>query len=91
MVEKKEDKKINKIVKSIATKPNAKKINNAVKEKQIKKPQQTEQQFFVKELAERMGIGSYDLFLMKRDAGLKDDSLITMSEMQKLYNKIVGR
>ena len=90
MVEKKEDKKINKIVKSIATKP-AKKINNAVKEKQIKKPQQTEQQFFVKELAERMGIGSYDLFLMKRDAELKDDSLITMSEMQKLYNKIVGR
>lgn len=90
MVEKKDNKKINKIISSVSKK-DTKPASKVVKPKKEKKPQQKEQQFFVKELAERMGIGSYDLFLIKREANIQDGSLITMSEMQKLYNKIVGR
>lgn len=90
MVEKKDNKKINKIISSVSKK-DTKSTSKVVKPKKEKKPQQKEQQFFVKELAERMGIDSYDLFLMKREANIQDGSLITMPEMQKLYNKIVGR
>ena len=50
-----------------------------------------EQQFFAADLAEKMGIGSYDFFLIKREAGIQDGSPITRSKMQELYDKIIKR
>lgn len=50
-----------------------------------------EQQYFAADLAEKMGIKSYDFFLIKREAGIEDGSPITRSKMQKLYDKIIKR
>lgn len=64
-----------------------------VKPVTIKKeePKNVEQQFFAKDLAEKMGIASFDFLLIKREAGIEDGSSITMSEMKKLYDKIIKR
>ena len=59
------------------------------KEKKIVKP--VEQQFFAKDLAEKMGIASFDFLLIKREAGIEDGSPITRSKMQELYDKIIRR
>lgn len=68
--------------------------------KKVKKPavfdakknvRPAEPQFFAADLAEKMGIASYDFFLMKREAGIEDGSPITRSKMQELYDKIIKR
>lgn len=71
----KKDSKIKKVTKKVATK--------------AKEP--AEPQYFAKDLAERMGIESFDFLLIKREANLEDGSLITMSKMQELYNKVIRR
>lgn len=75
MVEKK-DIKGKKVIKPVAT-------------KKKKEPKVAEQQFFAKDLAEKMGIASFDFLLIKREAGIEDGSPISRSEMQKIYNKII--
>ena len=50
-----------------------------------------EPQYFAKDLAERMGIKGFDFLLIKREANIEDGSLITMSKMQELYNKLIRR
>lgn len=55
----------------------------------VQKP--VEQQFFAKDLAEKMGIASFDFFIIKREAGIEDGSPITRSKMQELYDKIIRR
>lgn len=87
MVEKKEEKQ------KIATKPIAKK-EKAIKKIAPKKAEpkvvkKVEQQFFAGDLAEKMGMRSFDFFLIKRQAGITDSTPITMSEMKELYNKII--
>lgn len=90
MVDKKEEKKINKIIKKTPIK-SVKKSDKIVKSlEQENKPQQ-EEQFFAKELAEKLGIKGYDFLLIKREANIEDGSLITMAKMQELYKKVVGR
>lgn len=59
--------------------------------RQVKPQQKVEQKFFAKDLATKMGIETFDFLLIKREAGLEDNSVITMSEMQKLYNEIARR
>lgn len=87
MVEKKEEKQ------KIATKPIAKKekaIKKVVPKKAAPKVEkQVEQQFFAADLAEKMGIRSYDFFLIKRQEGITDSTPITMSKMKELYDKII--
>lgn len=78
MTEKKEIKE-KKIVKPVAAK------------KKKEEPKIVEQHFFAKDLADKMGIASFDFLLIKREAGIEDGSQITRSEMQKLYNKIIKR
>ena len=83
MVEKKE------IKEKIATKPIAKKekiIKKAEAKKVVKK---AEQQFFAGDLAKKMGMRSFDFFLIKRETGITDTTPITMSELKELYNKII--
>jgi hypothetical protein len=75
------EKKDSKIKKTTATKK--------VVKKEPVKPK--EQQFFAKDLAANMGIDSFDFLLIKREANIEDDTGITQSEMQKLYNKIIRR
>lgn len=82
MVEKKD------IKEKIATKPIAKKAKS-FKAKPKVAAKQTEQQFFAKDLAEKMGIRSFDFFLMKREAKITDTTPITMSKMKELYDKII--
>ena len=85
MAIKKEDIKEKKAIKPATIKkekPKAAKIFVADNKK-------TEQQFFAADLANKMGIASYDFFLIKREAGIEDGSPITRSEMQELYNKII--
>lgn len=68
------------------------KTRKAVTKTALQKPSKpVEQQFFAEELASRMGIDSFEFLLIKREAGLKNKSTITMSEMQELYNKVVRR
>ena len=73
-----------------------------IKDKKIIRPASTikktkkqakpaEQQFFAKDLADKMGIASFDFLLIKREAGIEDGSPITRSKMQELYDKIIRR
>ena len=62
-------------------------IKNQKKSKAEKK--QPEPQFFASDLAEKMGITSFDFLLIKREAGIENGSPITRSKMQELYNKII--
>lgn len=82
MAEKKEETKT-----KISTKPIAKKVEKKVKPKS--EPKKAEQQFFASDLAAKMGIRSYDFFLIKRQTGLTDSTPITMSKMKELYDKII--
>ena len=75
MVEKK-DSKIKKVTKKVTPKA---------------KQEPVEPQFFAKDLAERMGIERFDFLLIKREAKIEDGSLITMSRMQELYDKVIRR
>ncbi|MBR3208664.1 MAG: hypothetical protein IKF82_00190 [Bacilli bacterium] len=83
----KKDTKEKKIVKTIAKE--SKSIEEPVmipKEKEFFEPS-----FFAKDLADQMGIDSFDFLLMKREMGLEDNSIITVAEMQKMYNTITRR
>lgn len=67
------------------------KIKKVTKKVTPKAKEPVEPQYFAKDLAERMGIESFDFLLIKREANLEDGSLITMSKMQELYNKVIRR
>ena len=82
MAEKKED-----IKTKVATKPIAKKVKPIKKVEKVAK--KAEQQFFASDLADKMGIRSFDFFLIKRQAGITDSTPITMSKMKELYDKII--
>lgn len=82
MAEKKED-----IKTKVATKPIAKKAKTIKKVEKVAK--KAEQQFFASDLADKMGIRSFDFFLIKRQAGITDSTPITMSKMKELYDKII--
>lgn len=82
MAEKKED-----IKTKVATKPIAKKAKPIKKVEKVAK--KAEQQFFASDLADKMGIRSFDFFLIKRQAGITDSTPITMSKMKELYDKII--
>ena len=86
MTAKKETKE-KKIVKPAAITKKVKKQSKT----QILAVDAAEQQFFAADLADKMGIGSYDFFLIKREAGIEDGSPITRSKMQELYDKIIKR
>lgn len=67
------------------------KIKKVAKKATPKAQEPAEPQYFAKDLAERMGIKSFDFLLIKREANIEDGSLITMSKMQELYNKLIRR
>lgn len=67
------------------------KIKKATKKVAPKAQKPAEPKYFAKDLAERMGIERFDFLLIKREANIEDGSLITMSEMQELYNKVIRR
>lgn len=85
MAAKKETKE-KKIIKPAPTIKNVKKPKIA---DQTAKVKVAEQQFFASDLAEKMGIASFDFLLIKREVGIEDGSPITRSEMQELYDKII--
>lgn len=87
MATKKENKEDKKIIKPATITKKEKKP--AIKKQKIVINKKTEEQFFAKDLAEKMGISSFEFLLIKREAGIEDGSPITRSEMQKLYNKII--
>ena len=59
---------------------------------QTAKPQKKEEQrFFAEDLATKMGIDKFEFLLIKRETGWSNDSIVTDSEMQKIYNKIAKR
>lgn len=68
-----------------------KKIVKPTIQKTAKAEESKEQTYFAKDLADKMNIGSFEFLLIKRETGLTDDSVVTMSEMQKKYNEIVRR
>lgn len=83
-------KKETKEKKTIKPAPTIKKAK-ANKKSTTKSAKPVEQQFFAKDLAEKMGIASFDFLLIKREAGIEDGSPITGSKMQELYDKIIRR
>ena len=66
-------------------------VRPATIQREVKSQEDTEVKFFAEDLAAKMGIDNFEFLLIKREAGLDDNSVITMSEMQKLYNKIIRR
>lgn len=76
------------IKEKIATKPIAKK-EKVIKKTEPKVVKKAEQQFFAGDLAKKMGIRSFDFFLIKREIGITDTTPITMSKMKELYDKII--
>lgn len=79
--------------KETAKKTTPKVVKKAAPAKPKKQPQAPkEQQFFLKDLAERMGITSFDYLLIKREYGYTDNTPITASEMKKIYDEMnLGR
>lgn len=67
------------------------KIKKVTRKVTPKVQEPVEPQYFAKDLAERMGIERFEFLLIKREANLQDGSLITMSKMQELYNKVIRR
>lgn len=68
-------------------------IKQVVKpKKEVKKPKvvtPTDPKFFAKDAAERLGLESFEFFLIKRHANIQDDTPVTIAEMRELFNKIV--
>ena len=87
MATKKENKEDKKIIKPATITKKEKKP--AIKKQKIVINKKTEEQFFAKDLADKMGISSFEFLLIKREAGIEDGSPITRSKMQKLYSKII--
>lgn len=87
----KKDLKEKKIVKTIAKqeKPSIPIVDEVPSTTTI--DEYVEPSFFAKDLAKQMNIDSFDFLLMKREMGLEDNSIITVSEMQKIYNEIMSR
>lgn len=50
-----------------------------------------EDKYFACEIADNLGIPGFAFHVMKQEAGISDNSFLTISEFQKIYNKIVGR
>lgn len=87
MTEKKADKKekeiAKKVIKPKAIKPKA---NPSVKREAL-----AENQYLASEIAKNLGIPGFAFLVMKQEAGISDNSFLTISEFQKIYNKTVGR
>ena len=67
------------------------KIKKVTRKVTPKAQKPAEPQYFAKDLAKNMGIESFDFLLIKRAGNFEDDSLITVSKMQELYNKVIRR
>lgn len=78
----------------------AKKEKKAAPIKQVVKPKKeapkqkkvvipTDPKFFAKDAAERLGIESFEFFLIKRQAKIQDDTPVTIAEMKEYFNTIV--
>lgn len=61
------------------------------KAKTVKTEEKSEQQFFAKDLADRMGVSSFDYLLIKRNNNIKDDTPVTASKMKEMYNNVIRR
>lgn len=89
------EKKAQEEKKSVATKVTKKaetKVVQKEKPKAIKKSgKKVEPHFPAKELAEKQGIGSFEFFVIKRAENIKDDTILTATEMQELYKKNIKR
>jgi len=96
MAEKKAQEEKKSVAPKITKKTVAKKAEPKVVQKnkaKVVKTQPTgkkiEPHFPAKELAEKQGIESFEFFVIKRTAKIKDDTVLTAAEMQKLYNEII--
>ena len=77
----------------------AEKKKNIKTEKKIKiAPSQPEPTILVKEdaypaieIAEMLNVSSFDFFRLKQDAGINENSFLTVSEFTDIYNKIIKR
>lgn len=75
----------------------AKKEKKAAPVKQVVKAKKTkpkaviptDPKFFAQDAAERLGIESFEFFLIKRQANIENDTPVTIAEMKEYYNKIV--
>lgn len=66
-------------------------IKQAVKPKK-EKPKvvvPVEPKFFAKDAAERLGIESFEFFLIKRQAKIENDTPVTIAQMKEYFNTIV--
>lgn len=83
-----------KITKKSAAKKNGAKIVQKNEPKVIKNKatgKKIEPRFPAKDLAEKQGIGSFEFFVIKREAKITNDTVLTATEMQDLYKKIIKR
>lgn len=96
------DKKVKEEEKSVAPKitkkPAAKKKDTKIVQKNEPKVIKTkatgkkiEPRFPAKDLAEKQGIESFEFFVIKREAKITNDTVLTAAEMQELYKKIIKR
>lgn len=74
---------------------NDKKVASASKPKSkvqptvTRKPEKVEQKVFAKDLARKLGVPSFDYFVIKRQEGIDDMTPISTSEFKKMYQKIL--
>lgn len=87
MTKKEADKK-EKIVAKKAIKPKAvkPKANNSVKRESL-----AEEKYLACEIAKNLEIPGFAFLVMKQESDINDNSFLTISEFQEIYNKIVGR
>lgn len=96
------DKKVKEEEKSVAPKITKKTVSKKKDNKIIQKTEpkviktkatgkKVEPRFPAKSLAEKQGIESFEFFVIKREAKITDDTVLTAAEMQKLYKKIIKR
>lgn len=53
------------------------------------KPEKVEQKVFAKDLARKLGVPTFDYFIIKRQEGIDDTTPLSVSEFKNMYQKIL--
>lgn len=87
MTDKKQtDKKIKTEAKPAKAKVVKPKVNAPVKREALE-----EEKFLACEIAKNLNVPGFTFLIMKQEAGISDNSFLTISEFQKIHDRTVGR
>lgn len=84
-------KKTDKKEKNVTKKTIKSKVDNTPANDTHKIESIAEEKYFACDIAKNLGIPGFAFLVMKQEAKIDDNSFLTISEFQKIYNQVVGR